>query len=228
MSWLLRLYPARWRQRYGDEFQALVERQPLSAAVVLDILRGALDAWLRPQLASSRQAAPAGAAPPAARHTRFDKFTPRSRSALQSASDEARLLNAGFISTEHLLLGLLRDPDSVAARVLENLNVAPSRLRSAIQTSIGSAAVREPPTHGLTPGAKRAIELGVDEARRTRCRYVGTEHLLLGLVREGQGIAATVLADLTGADLATVRRTVAGVLNAGPRPGPWRSGPGTL
>jgi hypothetical protein len=226
MRWLLRLYPARWRQRYGDEFLALIDTQPLTSAVVLDIVRGAFDAWLRPQIGSAGLAVPASGAQPSRRPRRFDKFTARSRSALQFASDEARLLNNEFIGTEHLLLGLLHDQDSVAARVLASLNVEPDTLRSAVQARVASRAVRELATRGLTPSAKRAIELGVDEARRARCGYVGTEHLLLGLVREGEGVAATVLTDLTGADVARLRRTVAGVLTDGPGPRLWRTGPG--
>jgi hypothetical protein len=228
MRWLLRLYPARWRQRYGDEFLALIDNQPLSWDVVLDIVRGAFDAWLRPQIGSAGLAVQPSDAPPSRRPQRFDKFTPRSRSALQFAADEARLSHDDFISTEHLLLGLLHDQTSVAVHVLASLNIEPDVLRSAIHASASAAGVHEQPTRGLTPSAKRAIALGVDEARRARCGFVGTEHLLLGLVREGEGIAATVLTDLTGADLARLRRTVAGVLADGPGPRVWRTGPGKL
>jgi hypothetical protein len=225
MKWLLLLYPARWRRRYGDEFLDLLEHQPLSPRVGLDILLGALDAWLRPQLGPAGATAPARSAVPPGRRDRIDKFTPRSRSALQFASEEARRLKHDFIGTEHLLLGLLHDEESVAMRVLQSLDVDPAAVRSAIQTRVGSVGGSRRPGGRLTDNAKKAIELGVDEANRLRCTYVGTEHLLLGLVREGEGVAATVLTDLSGVDLAEVRRRVASVLNDDSQPRPWRTGP---
>ena len=137
MKWLLRLYPERWRRRYADEFSALLENQPLSLGVAVDILLGALDAWLRPQLEPTGETVPAGGARPPRRRDRFDKFTARSRNALRFASEEARLLRHDFISSEHLLLGLLHDQDSVAMRVLENLDVDPAQVRSTVQAHGG-------------------------------------------------------------------------------------------
>jgi ClpA/ClpB-like protein len=228
MKWLLHLYPARWRHRYGDEFLALLEHQSPGPQVWLDVLLGAVDAWLRPQLDRTGLAAPAGTAVAQRRGDRFDKFTDRSRSALQFSIEEAKLLRHDYIGTEHLLLGLLRDEDSVAMRVLESLDVDPSRVRAAVHRIVGPAAGGRRREPGLTHRAKRAIELSVDEARRLRCHYVGTEHLLLGLVREREGVAATVLTNLSGVDLAEVRRRVVGVLNDHRQPGPWRDGPGSL
>jgi hypothetical protein len=228
MKWLLRLYPTRWRRRYGDEFSALLENQPLTLKVALDILIGALDAWLRPQVDSNAQMVPAGRAQPPRQKDRFDEFTQRSRNALRFASEEARLMRHDFISTEHLLLGLLHDQDSVAMRVLKRLDVDPARVRSEIHAAAALTSANEQPTHGLTPSAKRVIELTVQEAARSRCDYVGTEHLLLGLMSEREGLAAAVLANLTGADLAVVRSAVLHVLNADIRGAPWRRGPGSL
>jgi hypothetical protein len=220
MRWLLHLYPRRWRRRYADEFLALLENQPHSLRVGLDILLGVLDAWLRPQLGPNSLTAPAGGTLFPRRKDRFDRFTDRSRNALKFASEEAKLLKHDFIGTEHLLLGLLHDQESIAMRVLECLNVDPSEVRSAINAIAASVSGHGRPDHGLTLRVKRALELSVEEAQRLRCNYVGTEHLLLGLVREGEGVAATVLTDLSGADLAEVRRTVMSVLNDHGRPDP--------
>ncbi len=123
----------------------------------------------------------------------FDKFTERARKVLQLAQEEAQRFNHNYIGTEHLLLGLVREGDGVAARVLSNMGVQLPKVRSAVEFIIGrgeSAVIGE---IGLTPRAKKVIELAVDEARRLNHHYIGTEHLLLGLVREGEGIAAGVL-----------------------------------
>ena len=118
---------------------------------------------------------------------RFDKFTERARKVLTLAQDEAQRFNHNYIGTEHLLLGLVREGDGVAARVLENLGVELNKVRTAVEFIIGRGDRPVVGEIGLTPRAKRVIELAVDEARRLGHNYIGTEHLLLGLVREGEG-----------------------------------------
>src|SRR6188508_237928 len=134
---------------------------------------------------------------------RFDKFTDRARKVLTLAQDEAQRFNHNYIGTEHLLLGLVREGEGVAARVLENMNV---------ELIIGRGDRPVVGEVGLTPRAKRVIELAIDEARRLGHNYIGTEHLLLGLVREGEGIAAGVLESL-GVNLDKVRHQVIHVLS---------------
>jgi ATP-dependent Clp protease ATP-binding subunit ClpC len=116
---------------------------------------------------------------------RFDKFTDRARKVLTLAQDEAQRFNHNYIGTEHLLLGLVREGEGVAARVLENMNVELAKVRTAVEFIIGRGDRPVVGEVGLTPRAKRVIELAIDEARRLGHNYIGTEHLLLGLVREG-------------------------------------------
>ena len=165
---------------------------------------------------------------------RFDKFTDRARKVLTLAQDEAQRFNHNYIGTEHLLLGLVREGEGVAARVLENMNVELAKVRTAVEFIIGRGDRPVVGEVGLTPRAKRVIELAIDEARRLGHNYIGTEHLLLGLVREGEGIAAGVLESL-GVNLDKVRHEVIRVLSqsssAGPTPrrrsGPARPRPST-
>ena len=124
---------------------------------------------------------------------RFEKFSERARRVLTSAQDEAQHLNHGYIGTEHILLGLIREEDGVAAKVLNNLGVSLSKVRSAVEYIIGRGEKSNTGEIGLTPRAKRVIELAIDEARHLSHNYIGTEHLLLGLLHEGEGIAAGVL-----------------------------------
>ena len=135
---------------------------------------------------------------------RFDKFTERARRVLTLAQEEAQRFNHNYIGTEHLLLGLVREGDGVAAKVLANLGVELNKVRSAVEFIIGRGDRQSSGEIGLTPRAKKVIELAVDEARRLQHSYIGTEHLLLGLVREGEGIAAGVLESL-GVNLERVR-----------------------
>src|SRR5215210_5657682 len=143
---------------------------------------------------------------------RFDKFTDRARKVLTLAQDEAQRFNHNYIGTEHLLLGLVREGEGVAARVLENMNVELAKVRTAVEFIIGRGDRPVVGEVGLTPRAKRVIELAIDEARRLGHNYIGTEHLLLGLVREGEGIAAGVLESL-GVNLDKVRHEVIRVLS---------------
>jgi ATP-dependent Clp protease ATP-binding subunit ClpC len=142
---------------------------------------------------------------------KFDKFTERARKVLSLAQEEAQRFNHNYIGTEHLLLGLVREGDGVAAKVLNNLGVELNKVRSAVEFIIGRGDRVVLGEIGLTPRAKKVIELAVDEARRLGHHYIGTEHLLLGLVREGEGIAAGVLESL-GVNLEKVRSQTIQVL----------------
>ncbi len=143
---------------------------------------------------------------------RFDRFTERARKVLSLAQEEAQRFQHNYIGTEHLLLGLIREGEGVAARVLESLGVELYKVRQAVEFIIGRGYRIVLGEIGLTPRAKKVIELAVDEARRLNHNYIGTEHLLLGLVREGEGIAAGVLASF-GIHLEQVRKSTLAVLN---------------
>jgi hypothetical protein len=143
---------------------------------------------------------------------RFDKFTERARRVLTLAQTEALRFDHNYIGTEHLLLGLVRERDGVAAHVLANLRVELIKVRSAVEFIIGHGDRAVMGEIGLTPRAKKVIELAVDEARRLNHHYIGTEHLLLGLVREGEGIAAGVLESL-GVSLERVRAETTRILS---------------
>ncbi|MCH8195637.1 MAG: ATP-dependent Clp protease ATP-binding subunit [Chloroflexi bacterium] len=129
--------------------------------------------------------------------SRFEKFSERARRVLSLAQEEAQRFNHNYIGTEHILLGLVRETEGVAARVLSNLGVELSKVRSAVEFIIGRGEKSIPGEIGLTPRAKKVIELAVDEARRLNHSYIGTEHLLIGLLREGEGVAAGVLESLS-------------------------------
>ena len=149
---------------------------------------------------------------------RFDKFTERARRVLTLAQEEAQRFNHNYIGTEHLLLGLVREGEGVASKVLANLGVELNKVRSAVEFIIGRGDRPVTGEIGLTPRAKKVIELAVDEARRLGHHYIGTEHLLLGLVREGEGIAAGVLESL-GVSLEKVRAEVTRILGSEHAPG---------
>ena len=125
--------------------------------------------------------------------SRFDKFSERARRVLTLAQEEAQRLNHNYIGTEHVLLGLVREEEGVAARVLVQMGVSLAKMRSAIEYVIGPGEKPSTGATGLTSRAKRVIELAIDEARQLGHNYIGTEHLLLGLLREGEGVAAGVL-----------------------------------
>ncbi|MBV8822352.1 MAG: helix-turn-helix domain-containing protein [Chloroflexi bacterium] len=127
---------------------------------------------------------------------RFDKFTERARKVLTLSQEEAKRFHHNYVGTEHLLLGLISEGGGVAAKVLANLGVELNRVRIAVEFIIGRGEHLVPGEIGLTPRAKKVIELAVDEARHLHHHYIGTEHLLLGLLREGSGIAAEILKSL--------------------------------
>ena len=128
--------------------------------------------------------------------SRFEKFSERARRVLSLAQEEAQRFNHNYIGTEHILLGLVRETEGVAARVLANLGVDLNKVRSAVEFIIGRGERPPQGEIGLTPRAKKVVELAVDEARRMNHAYIGTEHLLIGLLREGEGVAAGVLESL--------------------------------
>ncbi len=146
--------------------------------------------------------------------SRFEKFSERARRVLTVAQEEARHLNHSYIGTEHILLGLVREGDGVAARVLINLGVSLSKVRSAVEFIIGHGEKTSGGEIGLTPRAKKVIELAIDEARHLGHNYIGTEHLLLGLLREGEGVAAGVL-DSLGITLERTRAEITRILSQG-------------
>lgn len=128
--------------------------------------------------------------------SRFEKFSERARRVLTLAQEEAQHFNHSYIGTEHILLGLVREDEGVAAKVLVNLGVGLKKVRSAVEFIIGHGEKPSSGEIGLSPGAKKIIELAIDEARNLGHNYIGTEHLLLGLLREEQGVAAGVLSSL--------------------------------
>jgi ATP-dependent Clp protease ATP-binding subunit ClpC len=124
----------------------------------------------------------------------WQRFTERARKVVFYAQEEAQRFGEGYVSTEHLLLGLIRESDSVAARVLDRMGISLSRLRNEVERQLPRGDARSAQEMQLTPRAKRVIDLAYDEARQLNNNYIGTEHLLLGLIREGDGLAGRVLA----------------------------------
>ncbi|WP_394160485.1 ATP-dependent Clp protease ATP-binding subunit [Galactobacter valiniphilus] len=137
----------------------------------------------------------------------FERFTDRARRVVVLAQEEARMLNHNYIGTEHILLGLIHEGEGVAAKALEALNISLGAVREQVQEIIGQG--QQAPTGHIpfTPRAKKVLELSLREALQLGHNYIGTEHILLGLIREGEGVAAQVLAKL-GADSQAVRQQV--------------------
>ena len=126
--------------------------------------------------------------------TGFERFSDRARKVLTRAQGEAQRLGHGYIDTEHILLGLVEEETGIASKVLANLGIASTKVRSAVEFVVGKGGKQTSGVEiSLAPQAKRAIELAVDEARHFSSNYIGTEHLLLGLLREGEGVACNVL-----------------------------------
>jgi Clp amino terminal domain, pathogenicity island component/UvrB/uvrC motif len=137
----------------------------------------------------------------------FERFTDRARRVVVLAQEEARMLNHGYIGTEHLLLGLVHEGEGVAAKALEAMGISLEAVREQVETIIGRGQHTESGHIPFTPRAKRVLELSLRESSQLGHNYIGTEHILLGLVREGDGVAAQVLVKL-GADLNRVRQQV--------------------
>jgi ATP-dependent Clp protease ATP-binding subunit ClpC len=145
----------------------------------------------------------------------FERFTDRARRVVVLAQEEARMLNHNYIGTEHLLLGLIHEGEGVAAKALESMNISLEAVRSQVEDIIGQGQAAPTGHIPFTPRAKKVLELSLREALQLGHNYIGTEHILLGLIREGEGVAAQVLQKL-GADLGRVRRQVMATLSGYP------------
>lgn len=158
----------------------------------------------------------------------FGRFTERAQKVLLLAQEEARRLNFNYVGTEHILLGLIREGTGIAARALQNLGISLEQVRQEVENLMGRGDGIFTGEMGLTPRAKKVLELALEEARRLGHNYIGTEHLLLGLIREGEGVAARVLEQL-GADHRKVQEKVlellGGVGVAGPGAMPFGTAP---
>jgi ATP-dependent Clp protease ATP-binding subunit ClpA len=143
----------------------------------------------------------------------FERFTDRARRVVVLAQDEARMLNHNYIGTEHILLGLIHEGEGLAAKALESLGISLQAVRQQVEQIIGQGESAPAAGHiPFTPRAKKVLELSLREAMQLGHNYLGTEHILLGLIREGEGVAAQVLVKL-GADLSRVREQVIQLLH---------------
>jgi len=199
-------------------------------SVVADLAAGVLGAgdltdWLAPRLrlhdrdtTCVKEAPMRRWLPVPKRRTRprgmFQRFTERARRVVHLAQDEARLLNHNYIGTEHILLGLIHEGEGVAAKALESLGISLEAVRAQVEEIIGQGQTAPTGHIPFTPRAKKVLELSLREALQLGHNYIGTEHILLGLVREGEGVAAQVLVGL-GADHAQVREQVLRLLTGG-------------
>ncbi len=147
----------------------------------------------------------------------FERFTDRARRVVVLAQEEARLLNHNYIGTEHILLGLIHEGEGVAAKALESLGISLEAVRQQVEEIIGQGGSSPSGHIPFTPRAKKVLELSLREALQLGHNYIGTEHILLGLIREGEGVAAQVLVKL-GADLSRVRQQVIQLLSGYPGP----------
>ena len=154
----------------------------------------------------------------------FERFTDRARRVLVLAQEEARLLNHNFIGTEHILLGLIHEGEGVAAKALESVGVSLEAVREKVAETIGPAGSSTTGSPPFSPRAKKVLELSLREALQLGHNYIGTEHMLLGLVREGEGVAAQVLVSL-GADPPRVRQQVIQLLSGSQSPGGQEGAP---
>jgi ATP-dependent Clp protease ATP-binding subunit ClpC len=143
---------------------------------------------------------------------RFDRFTRRARKVLSLAQEEAQRLRHNYIGTEHLLLGLVREGEGVAGKVLTDFGVDLEKVRKAVEDTLGRGDHIVLGEIGLTPHARKTVELAVDEARLLHHDYIGTEHLLLGLLREGEGRGSSMLESL-GLSSQEVRAKTIQILN---------------
>jgi len=162
----------------------------------------------------------------------FERFTDRARRVVVLAQEEARLLNHNYIGTEHILLGLIHEGEGVAAKALESLGISLEAVRNQVEEIIGQGGSSPSGHIPFTPRAKKVLELSLREALQLGHNYIGTEHILLGLIREGEGVAAQVLVKL-GADLSRVRQQVIQLLSgyqgsggSGPEKAPTGGGSG--
>jgi prophage maintenance system killer protein len=200
-------------------WQADLDPPEAAQAVIADLASGALTAadaaaWLSPRLIRfRRREAPTKETrmqrwlPGRGRRPTFHRFTDRARRVVVLAQDEARMLDHNYIGTEHILLGLLAEGEGVAAKSLQKLGISLEAVRQQVEQIIGQGQ-QEPARHiPMTPRAKKVLELSLREALRLGHNYIGTEHILLGLIREGEGVAAQVLTRL-GAEHDRVRAAI--------------------
>jgi ATP-dependent Clp protease ATP-binding subunit ClpA len=149
----------------------------------------------------------------------WEPFTERSRRAIVLAQEEAQRLGNNFMGTEHILLGIISEGEGLAAKVLETLGVDLAKVRAEVVAIVGRGAQTAQQEMIFTPRAKRVIELAFEEARQLNHNYIGTEHLLLGMIREGEGVGARVLTNL-GVDSSKVRAQVASLRDKDPQTEP--------
>jgi Clp amino terminal domain, pathogenicity island component/UvrB/uvrC motif len=159
----------------------------------------------------------------------FERFTDRARRVVVLAQQEARMLNHNYIGTEHILLGLIHEGEGVAAKALQSLGISLEAVRHQVQEIIGRGQGQQQGHVPFTSRAKKVLELSLREAQQLGHNYIGTEHILLGLIREGEGVAAQVLVKL-GADLNRVRQQVIQLLHGyqGKEPASAGAAPGGL
>src|SRR4030067_1200354 len=142
----------------------------------------------------------------------FERFTERARKVVVKAQDEARFLKQNYIGTEHILLGLINEKEGMAARVFYELNVSFDNIRSAVREVVNEGTSESYEHIPFTPRAKKVLELSLREALQMGHNYIGTEHILLGLLKEGEGVAARVLNSM-GVTLDNVKEKVKELLN---------------
>jgi ATP-dependent Clp protease ATP-binding subunit ClpC len=142
----------------------------------------------------------------------FERFTDRARRVVVLAQEESRLLNHNYIGTEHLLLGLLHEGEDIGAKALISLGISLEAVRRQVEEIIGKGGTSHPGHIPFTPRAKKVLELALRESKQLGHNHIGTEHILLGLLREGEGVAAQVLQKL-GAELGAVRQQVVKLLS---------------
>jgi ATP-dependent Clp protease ATP-binding subunit ClpC len=145
----------------------------------------------------------------------FERFTDRARRVVVLAQEESRKLNHNYIGTEHLLLGLLHEGEDVGAQALRSMGISLEAVRAQVEEFIGKGQTEAPGHIPFTPRAKKVLELSLRESKQLGHNYIGTEHILLGVIREGEGVAAQVLQKL-GAELSKVRQQVVQLLSGFP------------
>ncbi|MDP9275139.1 MAG: hypothetical protein M3O99_06060 [Chloroflexota bacterium] len=200
----------------------------LAGGAVAAVVMGGVQAWMaRGKGAGPRPTATLGPVRGSGRVGPFDRFNESAKRVLSLAQDEAIRQNHNYIGTEHLLAGLLRDGDTVAARALVSLGIELGKVRTAIDLIVGRGDQTTSPSEiTLSPRTKKVIELSIDESRRMGQPHVGAEHFLLGLVREGEGIASGVIESL-GVNLSTVRTRVLELLAQSGNPSTTSAAPPT-
>jgi hypothetical protein len=197
----------------GFSRRALLKLAGVAAALATGAAALLRRVWAGGPARGASDQRPASSAPDAstdAQRSVWERFTERARRVVFFAQEEAARLGENHVGTEHLLLGLTRDNDTPAARILDRLGVPQARLRSEIVGRLTRGPGNLGQDMQLTPQAKRSIDLAIEEARRSGNHYIGTEHLLLGLIGEEEGLGGKVLRRL-GADLQRARTILAGM-----------------